>query len=439
MKRPLLVIILMILTAVGFSSCIYDYYPDEPAQGDETVIPPDRTLLLLDIRTLADGASTTPKEDVKSLRVIIINLGTPQLGDQAAVDSIVECNRYIDFPTITAQGVDYTFSWPSVVGPKAIYVIANEKSIADDFSTELDKYKENENPENLREWLTNYEFEPSYPVENNSIYLPYTYSNDNFNPKPGQVNNVDCWLVPVATKFEFRFNNFRKNQINVDGITFSYVNHSNYLLPHLAPEERIKEFGNQNLSWIDWLAKISKMSQQETGFTSNESFNNLYGWITDYALPKPEDFTTQIFVGSTDIPLNVTGATIENEGEDDETITPGVKTLGPVYIAESRNYRDPNINQDESETTDELTGDQTFYLTLKLTDTGGTTPPDFENLVVPNLKALFRNTHVIITINMTEGDIEVYAEIADWNKKYTNGWVSEGNAPSNNPFSLRKK
>ena len=104
----------------------------------------------------------------------------------------------------------------------------------------------------------------------------------------------------------------------------------------------------------------------------------------------------------------------ENNGE-----TPGTLNLGPFYVPESRNeitYEDAEKNK---------VTEQQYRFTLKLDDTKtDATAPDFD-LVIENLKALFRNTHVIININMTEGDVKVYAEIQDWNHKYANGWVTE--------------
>ena len=71
-----------------------------------------------------------------------------------------------------------------------------------------------------------------------------------------------------------------------------------------------------------------------------------------------------------------------------------------------------------------------YYLTFNFTDTRDNSPLELadEYLYIDNLNALFRNTFCIINVRLGQGDVDVYAEIADWNQKSIQGWVNEGQA-----------
>ena len=161
-------------------------------------------------------------------------------------------------------------------------------------------------------------------------------------------------------------------------------------------------------------------------------------------MPKPGDADIFTFVeeNSDDAFFIDAASEVTNDDGTTETVL-GSHTTNIFYLPESINYKNPTVSSGEEQAVDDNTDDeqtQTFYLTLKIEDPeGGGTPPQFENLPIPNLNALFRNTFVVIEVTFVTGDIEIYAEIAPWNEKIANGWVSEGSAPGNNPFSLKRK
>lgn len=450
MKSLIRNISFLILISLGLSSCIHDYYPGE--EWEDGNIDPNQTILFLDLRALNPSNSTTPVEKIKSVRVIITGTAVADSEESdgnenpVTTKSIVECNRLYEYPIVEASSFSYTLTWSSNLGKKSVYVIANEGSIGDDFSKTLAKYQEMEDAGDLATWLESYSFTPDYSTSGNSIFLPYTYSKTDFEPLPGKVNTVNCWLVPVATKFVFYFQNKRDYGVKINGISMAYANKESWALAHIPGDSQYMEYGAESLYWPDWLAAVSQLSWNHPEFGDNENFNGQYGWITDYSVPKPDDYGIFTFIDSTNA-FTVPKATEVETDAGPETV-PGEETTRIYYLPESINYLNPEdvVAPDTPEAADEEGADaeekqQTYYLTIELEDLNPNgRPPKFENVPIPNLNALFRNTFVVIRMVMGQGDIEIYAEIAPWNKVVSNGWVSEGNsAPGNNPFAIKKK
>ena len=424
-----------ILILLGFSSCIYDHYP----VSEDITVDPHKTILFLDMRALNPSSASLPEEKIKSVRVIITGEsandadGNPD--GSVHTSEIVECNRLYEFPIANASDFSYTLTWSSNLGQKSIFVIANEESISKELTDKLNGYEEMSEAGDLEEWLESYSFTPKYQQSDNTIYLPYTYSKTDFMPVAGQVNAINCWLVPVATKFVFHFENKRDADVRINGISMAYANSENYLLANIAPDARYMELGGESLYWPDWLAEVSKMSWDHPEFGDNDNFNRQYGWITDYSVPNPSDYHVFDFILQNGPDTFTVPAAKEVDTEDGKETEPGTYTTSIYYLPESINFitpEDPSA-QDLTDSGEEKP-DQTYYLTILLEDTGSGKAPKFENMPIPNLNALFRNTFVVIQMVMGQGDIEIYAEIAPWNKKTANGWVSEGSAPGNNPF-----
>lgn len=434
---------------VSLSSCVYEY---NGMEQEDPGIPYDQTILVLNVRSLDSGRSgAAPIELVKSLRIIIVNKGwESQEEDNESVEPTIELNKYYEFPAnIPASGLEHSITWPTVNGPKSIYVIANEESIPYEeslikgdvaftsFSKFLNSFGENSDPANLVNTLQDYYYQPQFTeTDDGSIYLPYTYYIDNVMPTPGQVTPVNAWLAPVATKFIFNFTNDREYSVNINGISMSFANKANYLFARVADTQQNLEFNGNLLYWPEWLAEISAESWNHTGSSSNEIFNNDNGWISQYYVPTPDDSHEYVFIaeGSGDT-FNIPGRTVTDNGEE----MPFSHTTDTYYIPESINFKNPESEVTDNGGSGSEVAEQTFYLTLLIEDTSLFTAPTFKNVAIPNLKALFRNTYVIVNVKFTDGDIDIYAEIAPWNEKTSNGWVSEGNAPSNNPFSKRKQ
>lgn len=443
----MLILTLAALCCGGMVSCVNESgLTAEPDGGSK-----EKVALLFQISPIAvDPTSPTAAEQIKSLRIIVLN------------ETGVECNRLItegqDTPAATFK---YDFRWWTDPGVKQLYVIANEESVSTlsyetdseaDPPVELPEEKPtsltdlleaygpegNNDVEELQALLNSAYFSPEYADDEDNIYLPYSVYYGDINAVEGTVVPMEVFLVPVATKFEFHFLNYREDPINVSDIQLSYANTANFLMGHVTGSDVSKTFDGTNYYWVDWLAKVSAESQANDNpfFGPNQDLNKLYGWISSYTLPADNQSLVRTFVSDTE-GFDVPGLQIPEitDGEDEEEVEalPGTKSTRCFYVPESRNFTNP-------EKPGETMTAQQYYLSMVFKDRGNTSkkPPTFENVAISNLGALFRNTHVIVTVTFREGSVDVYAEIADWNKKYSYGWLVEGPAPNPNPLGKRK-
>ena len=426
----------IVCLAVVNVSCIYEYPPDGP-EDDGILSDKDKVVLKIDVQPITPSTSANPEERIKSLRVVIVS----KAEDDESAD-IIECNRLLDMSDMAALGYSRTWTWQSMSAEKDIFVIANEESAGPNLPKLLSSYPEGKEARDFVEEVEGYYFAPEYKTEDGKIYLPYSFSRKGLIPQSGVVNNIKAWLIPVATKFVFNFTNSRENAININGISMSKANVSNYLLARPGSGELLKQYNGQTISWIDWLAAISRESWNYPDYSGNDGFNSDVGWIADYELPNLADAQVYTFVAeNSEDTFSVKGAT-STVVNGETVVTPTTRTTPVYYIPESANFIVPEGSDDNSSgngTGETPTKQQMFFLTILLEDTGGTQAPPFNEVAIPNLGALFRNTYVIIDVNMSEGDIEVYAEIAPWTEKEANGWVEDGDAPANNPFKIKKK
>lgn len=425
------------------SSCVSDSYTDYPEGQDS-----DKYLIVLRINSL-DGSTSAPylgykHEMVKSLRIIMLNNGA------------IELNRYVALTEntggINMAELEYVLTARTIEGSKKFYLFANEESV-ENLQFMPEQTLEEELPDNLHAYLEGIQpdtddaaagqafenivnaiyFQPDYTAdESGNIYIPYSSYYDGYevgvesSSKPD--NTLQMFLVPVATKFIFQFVNYRTNPVEVNNITVSSTNPDNFLLAKVNSPDDTKTYEGTDYYWVDWLAKISEASHGNSEFYDNVKFNEKYGWILNYDMPNQTVVQESVFVDA-DNHEEVPAGEVD---VDSEEITPSTKILGPFYVPESRNtytYRDETTGNDVTI--------QRYGLTLGLHDTSSLAghDPVFNNVAIDNLQALFRNTCVLIKITMSVGEVEVYAEINPWNIKTANGWLVEGNAPPNNPFT----
>lgn len=432
---------------LSLASCV-----SERPSGSDGINEGDRAQMSIRIQTLNNRvAQAEIAEKISTFRVILI-------GEEG-----VEINRLISYEegnTMPAEDFLYDFTWFTTPGDKTFYLIANEESIGE-LSFKQDASLPANLPDNLSEWLDSFVplensdgtepddgddgpdpsdlsavlnavyFTPYYSVEGGSIYLPYS-SVYNITVEPKEYKELDMFVVPVATKFTFNFINKRTHPVEVSGISIDLVNSANYLLATVSGDDLNKSIDGVEYYWVDWLAEISAMSQHQSEFSQNVPFNGRYGWITLYTVPNESDLHTKNFI-TEETKFTIPEAEVEQgdddngDGTDDGTdtgeiiITPSVYSLASQYVAESRNLFDSDVQAENNP--------QIYTLTLKFMDTVTGTSVVFEDQPIENLQALFRNTNVIINVTFDQGNIEVYAEIANWNDKFINGWVSEGQKP----------
>ncbi|MCH5223252.1 MAG: hypothetical protein J1E82_04360 [Muribaculaceae bacterium] len=384
-------------------------------------------------------------EKIKTFRIIITSMssnsqeGEPDdMDGQTESKEIVQLNKLVTEESL-ASTFNYYLLWHTDLGTKNFYLFANEESVGNlsysngiseetNLKTLLNSFEPGSDASDLKSILTSAYFTPEYKEESGNIYLPYTSMYEGIEMNENY-KSLEMYLVPVATKFIFNFVNYRQNPVYIDGISINSTNVNSYLFANVGENNMQMTLPNatSSLYWVDWLAKVSELSHGNYGYSQNQSFNSLYGWIWDYNLPTPEDYysyvfpITQLEIPGFSYPDNEDG----NEGEEVEG-TPGKYTAGPFYVPESKvNLSLPDPDNDGRVT-------QKYCLTIGLKDsvTENKDVPEFNDVEIENLNALFRNTCVIINLVMRQGDVEIYAQITPWIVKKVNGWVTEGNKPN---------
>lgn len=473
-------LLLLLISTASFQSCRDDVVAN-PADGNEMTNGEDHQFVTLRISPISTGNFVTSNvvEMIRTLRIIMLN----EVEDTATgnKDTYIEFNRLIDFqqgeefsgPGENASSFRYIFSRATVPGIKKFYLIANEASVP-----EVNFQTENQLPDGLSpsmklsDFLNHYtmdsipglihpdiptgtggpsgqEFEamfkslyftPEYKNESvdgkDAIFLPYTAFYEGFEIKPayetdGNKTNfidADMYLVPAATKFRFEFRNFRDYEVTVDQISISGIASDMFLLPHVNTSDSIKNFkDSDNVSremyWVDWLALVSKISQQYGSPSNNSEFNKLWGWISDYDVPQTaySDEENSDIIDFADLYIQ----TISIDPFSDDTGLPGTTQVGVFYLPECRNL----VMIEEEGPDGELTGNkieaQQYELTFHFTSEGDGTEAT-RSSKIGNLGSLFRNTSVLIVVSMTNwNDDGAYAEIRPWDEHTTNGYLTE--------------
>lgn len=422
------------LWACCLSSCVYDNVPDNPADYN-----PQGVFVVLNVNPLSlNGPEIgNSHEKIMSLRVIMLS------------DGALEVNQKVSMTAVEASQLSRSFTFNTLPGTKEFFLIANEEKITNfsfepetgievdgstNFATLLAGFRPEPQGSNtvgtrLKAILENVCFEPDFTADlNGDYYLPYTSHYYGYNiGEDDQTywhDPIKMYLVPVATKFIFRFINNRPNDVEISNIEIKNFNNIDFLTARLNQKEEHKYFGSEKLYWVDWLAKVSEESHKNVEYTDNENFNLEYGWINGYSMPSISSTAPKSFLEGGQIRTVKAAITEPDESElGYKVIEPGILTMGPFYMPESWNEFKYYDNKLEEEVTI-----QQYTLTLGLHDitTDPSKDPPFNNVSIGNLKSLFRNTCVIITVRMDAGKLEIYAEMADWNKRYAQGYVTTG-------------
>ena len=343
-------------------------YTDEVQPDDDTAILVLRTGLLDQTRVSdrVNDAVDNPVEYMYTLRIVILH-----------ENGTVEHNMYIDFGEIP-QTECYRIFKVTRNETKKIYLIANEENASTDLHEQLETLTTGNTT--FASIVDNFVFIPDYknPIPMSSVY-----------DVPVKAENLverEFYLVRAATKFAFRFTNKRKSKVSIDAIHISDIAGATYLIPHKR-EPLFMSFDDESLYWINWLKKVADESQQSP---DDVELADKRGWIQAYDIPS-ETSHQEVTVNG---PLEVPSMTGDQPG----------KAVFPVfYLPESKKLKagsatygeqEYTLKHDMSENGKELSFTKTF----------------------PNLKALFRNTHVLVDITFTEKDevkvqVVPYAEV----------------------------
>lgn len=343
-------------------------YTDEVQPDDDTAILVLRTGLLDQTRVSdrVNDAVDNPVEYMYTLRIVILH-----------ENGTVEHNMYIDFGEIP-QTECYRIFKVTRNETKKIYLIANEENASTDLHEQLETLTTGNTT--FASIVDNFVFIPDYknPIPMSSVY-----------DVPVKAENLverEFYLVRAATKFAFRFTNKRKSKVSIDAIHISDIAGATYLIPHKR-EPLFMSFDDESLYWINWLKKVADESQQSP---DDVELADKRGWIQAYDIPS-ETSHQEVTVNG---PLEVPSMTGDQPG----------KAVFPVfYLPESKKLKAGSATY----------GEQEYTLKLDMSENGKEL--SFSK-TFPNLKALFRNTHVLVDITFTEKDevkvqVVPYAEV----------------------------
>jgi hypothetical protein len=343
-------------------------YTDEVQPDDDTAILVLRTGLLDQTRASdrVNDAVDNSVEYMYTLRIVILH-----------ENGTVEHNMYIDFGEIP-QTECYRIFKVTRNETKKIYLIANEENASTDLHEQLETLTTGNTT--FASIVDNFVFIPDYknPIPMSSVY-----------DVPVKAENLverEFYLVRAATKFAFRFTNKRKSKVSIDAIHISDIAGATYLIPHKR-EPLFMSFDDESLYWINWLKKVADESQQSP---DDVELADKRGWIQAYDIPS-ETSHQEVTVNG---PLEVPSMTGDQPG----------KAVFPVfYLPESKKLKAGLATY----------GEQEYTLKLDMSENGKEL--SFTK-TFPNLKALFRNTHVLVDITFTEKDevkvqVVPYAEV----------------------------
>lgn len=356
------------------TACGTEAGPEEgAAAGDGTVMLVLNTGLIGSPH--AGEAGWPEHEKMKTLRIVVLH---PQ--------GTVEYNQCVDFGQNLQTEYRRQLIRVKQNEKKTIYLIANETSITD-LKEELDAFHEGSG--GFKEKLDEIIFAPD-----GDSPLPMSAAYELEVKEESQ--ECQFYLVRAATKFTFRFRNFRDGAVRVNSISVSDIAGTMYLMAH--KQNRTMSFweadGSEGeLFWIDWLKRVSDESQANP---DDKDLADRRGWITDYDIPPTTSGdVTQHAPQNFRVPASTT---------DQGVPEPGTAVFPVFYLPESKHLRQPDGG---------AYGEQAYAMTLDLTDDRN----EHKTFSFPfdNLKALFRNTNVVVDVTIYQKKIVVqlvpYAEV----------------------------
>lgn len=353
-----------------------EFLPDDVAEA----------LLYLNIEPIGETRASTAElpdnERMKSVRVIVLH-----------EDGTVEHNRY--FPPENALSQKYIWLKVKPDEKKKIFLFANEESVRTvtaaaggvsgnypSLTAFFDSYTEGMS--GFEAAVNGLSFTPDYtggkPIPMSSVYeIDF--------PEKGNIEKT-FYVVRAATKFTVNFYNWRGEDVTVNNLSIASHADRNFLMAHVNsyPDTQNPETNQKYPTWIDWLKAVSDASNVD----SDKAIED-FGWLTDYELPAGEGSTSVYRHGE----VIVKGASMDKDNP--ENAEPGKATIVPVfYLPESKNLKPEGATID---------GEQEYTLTL---DIDGREEPFVCEL--GKLKALFRNTHVVVNVTLyhhLEATVEV--------------------------------
>lgn len=330
-------------------------------------------------QTRAGTATLPDNEKMHSVRVIVLHN-----------DGTVEHNKFYALDDAQEQRSILLKVTPNE--KKKIYLFANEESVSTvegvaDVNSTLSAFFHTyvEGMSGFEDAVNGLYFAPDYsagkPIPMSSMYeIDF--------PEKGNFDGT-FYVVRVATKFTVNFKNWRGEEVTVENFTIASHADKNFLMAHVNsyPDTQNHETNQKYPTWIDWLKAVSDASNVDSDAATEE-----FGWLTDYRLP--EQTTAKVY---THEGLKIGKPTVDIDNPDNSE--PGVANVVPVfYLPESKNLKAGATEQE-------------YILTIKI---AGRAEPFVCKL--DKLKALFRNTHLVVNITMYNSneivvDVIPYSEV----------------------------
>lgn len=356
--------------------CLTAALPFMVACSSQNESLPDTTdaALYLNIATLEQTKSGVVElpdnEKMHSVRVVVLH-----------ENGTVEHNRHYSLEG--AQEKKYIILKVSPNEKKKIFLFANEEnvSVMEDVTGENQTLTDffnnyNENSSGFADAVNGLYFAPDYsggkPIPMSSMYeIDFT---------EGKVEKT-FYVVRVATKFTVNFMNWRNEEVTVTSFTLASHADKNFLMARVRDSEQNRKFFDGK-TWIEWLKDVSDASSETDDYTTTEAA----GWLKDYELPTQADKAKTYTHGT----VTVGKPTVDINYPDNSK--PGVAKNIPVfYLPESMNLKK-----------DATDGEQEYTMSIQIQEREE--PFTFP---LPNLKALFRNTHVVVNITFNSREIMV--------------------------------
>lgn len=329
-------------------------------------------------QTRSEEAELPDNEKMHSVRIVILH-----------EDGTVEHNRYYSLEGAQAQKYILLKVRPNE--KKKIFLFANEESVStvegvtggnQTLTAFFNDYTENSS--GFEAAVNGIYFAPDY-LNGKNIPMSSVYEIDF---TEGKVEET-FYVVRVATKFTMNFMNWRSEEVTVTNFTIEKYADENFLMARVNDSEQNRQLF-KGKTWIEWLKEVSDASSESDDYATTEAV----GWLKDYELPVQAD-KTKIYTHGT---ITVGKPTVDINYPDNSK--PGVAKDVPVfYLPESMNLK-----------ADATDGEQEYTMTIKIQ---GRDEPFVCKL--SNLKALFRNTHVVVNITLNSMEIVVdvrpYSEV----------------------------
>lgn len=381
------------MLAAAVTSACSSGYNEEPVATDNsgTGSETDATVILSVEKVDAASRAAEGIESASSLRVIIIGGNTVEINRLVSLDSYVPKGNELYIGVYRVRPNEN----------KTIYAIANPESCGFDF----DSYPEGSTADIAAALNSHlFTFNPSAPIPmSDSREIPAA------NLPMGTRYDTELNLVRVATKFSVNILNKRSEDVTLNSFSVAGLAAAEYLMPHFSGTDGQYivntsglmgfDFPNAgtDMHWSDWLKMASDESQADP---TNKQLADSRGWILKYAVPATAGSVSGLFA-------------LDGNGSTSITIPKDKSVSLPThYFAESRS----GIIASSSFGNGAAAGwEQRYTFSMQFTsaDTPGGTVT-FLNQPFNNLRALFRNTHVVLNVTIHQHKLDISVRVVPY-------------------------